>query len=98
MRNKTIFLSLVLVSAFLAMLATSALAQDAQQTLPDSAVVARVYFADRADLDRLAAQLDVWQVKHAEGYLLALLSPAQYDMLAQAGYRLELATPDKSLA
>jgi len=66
MRIKTIFVSLVLVSVLLATLASSALAQDTRQTPPpDSAVVARVYFADRADLDRLAAQLDVWQVKHA---------------------------------
>ena len=91
MRTKIIFVSLVLVSIWLATLASTALAQDARQaTLPESPVVARVYFADRVDLDRLAIELDVWQVNHAEGYLLALLSPAEYELLGQAGYRLEV--------
>jgi len=44
------------------------------------AVVARVYFADRRRPRPAGCQLDVWQVKHAEGYLLALLSPGQYDL------------------
>ena len=91
MRTKIIFVSVVLISIWLATLASTAFAQDARQTPPpDSPVVARVYFADRADLDWLAIELDVWQVNHAEGYLLALLSPAQYELLAQAGYRLEV--------
>jgi carboxypeptidase T len=91
MRIKSFFVSLVFVSILLAALASTALARDLQQeTVPDTAVVARVYFSDRADLDRLANQLDVWEVQHAKGYLLARLSPAQYDLLAQAGYRLEV--------
>jgi PKD repeat protein len=91
------FISLVLASLVLATLASAALARDARQTTPpgtslESPVVARVYYADRADLDRLANRLDVWDVKHTEGYLLALLSPAEYDQLVREGYRLEIDT------
>ena len=53
-------------------------------------VVARIYFADRAELDMLASQLDVWEVNHAEGYLVAMLSTERYDQLSQAGYILEI--------
>jgi len=48
-------------------------------------VVARVYFTSLDDLNRLAASLDVWEVHHAEGYLVALLTPAQSTALEQAG-------------
>lgn len=39
-------------------------------------IVARVYFADLDDLNRLGGWLDVWEVNHAAGYLVAMLSPA----------------------
>jgi len=54
------------------------------------AVVARVFFGDLADLDRLAHVLDVWEVVHEEGCLVALLQPGQLDALRQAGYRVEV--------
>jgi murein tripeptide amidase MpaA len=53
-------------------------------------VVARVYFENLDDLDQLAASLDVWEVHHAQGYLVALLTPDQSTALAGAGYRLEV--------
>ena len=53
-------------------------------------VVARVYFTSLDDLNRLAASLDVWEVHHAEGYLVALLTPAQSTALERAGYLIEI--------
>jgi len=53
-------------------------------------VVARVFFADLADLDRLAGELDVWVVAHEAGYLVALLPPDQFMALLQSGYRIEV--------
>ena len=53
-------------------------------------VVARVYFADPDDLDRLAEELDVWMVAHEAGYLVALLSRDQLTDLLRAGYRVEV--------
>jgi len=53
-------------------------------------VVGRVFFADPADLDRLAARLDVWHVVHDAGYLVALLHPDERAALLQAGYRVEI--------
>ena len=38
----------------------------------------------------LASQLDIWEVNHAEGYLVAMLSSERYDQLSQAGYTLEI--------
>ena len=53
-------------------------------------VVARVYFADRNDLNRLAGSLDVWEVHHGEGYLVASLRFHQHITLLQQGYRIEV--------
>jgi len=57
---------------------------------PSGPVVARVYYTDQADLDRLAAVLDIWEVNRAAGYALALLGPARYAALLAAGYRIEV--------
>lgn len=62
----------------------------AEIVLPAGPVVARVYYADKADLDRLAAVLDIWEVNRAAGYALALLSPQRYTALMETGYRLEV--------
>ena len=59
---------------------------------PDQAVVARVYYGTQANLDLLAQSLDIWEVNHAEGYIIALLSPAEYARLGQVGYRLVIDT------
>jgi carboxypeptidase T len=56
----------------------------------DGPVVARVYFADLTDLDRLAGELDVWAVAHEAGYLVALLLPDQFTALLQSGYQVEV--------
>ncbi len=45
---------------------------------PERPVVARVFFRDRTDLNRLARDLDVWEVNRQGGYLVALLHPAEY--------------------
>ena len=52
--------------------------------------MARVYFGQRAILDRLASRLDIWEANHSEGYLLALLGPQEYAELAQQGLRVEV--------
>jgi carboxypeptidase T len=58
--------------------------------LAERPVVARVFFADLADLNRLTGELDVWQVLHELGYLVALLRPEQLTALRRAGYRVEI--------
>jgi carboxypeptidase T len=53
-------------------------------------VVAQILFANLRDLERLAGELDVWEVHHQEGYLVALLHSNQYEALLQAGYQVEI--------
>ncbi len=64
--------------------------QPSPGTIPAGPVVGRIYYADKADLDRLAAVLDIWEVNRVEGYALALLSPERYAALIGAGYRIEI--------
>lgn len=52
----------------------------------------RVYYHDRADLQHLAARLDVWEVDEEGGFLLAPLSGDERADLMRKGYRLEAET------
>jgi carboxypeptidase T len=73
---------------------SSALGRDLSAAVPQADqsvseyVVARVYYGARANLDQLAAFLDIWEVNHTEGYLVALLSPSNYAQLERSGYTL----------
>ncbi len=49
-----------------------------------------MFFADLDDLNRLGGWLDVWEVNHAAGYLVAMLSPLDQQFLLQAGYQFEI--------
>lgn len=64
---------------------------------PADAVVARVYFADQADLNRLAGDLDVWEVHHSapagERYFVARLTASELASLRQRGYRVVIDQP-----
>ncbi|HSQ17292.1 MAG TPA: M14 family zinc carboxypeptidase [Anaerolineales bacterium] len=57
-------------------------------SLPSDDVVARVYYGTQANLNQLATFLDIWEVNHSEGYLVASLSPTSYAQLERAGYTL----------
>ncbi len=57
---------------------------------PDHPVVARIPFGTREQLQALAAELDVWEVHHDEGYLVALVRPEQYVSLTSSGYQLRI--------
>jgi len=50
--------------------------------------VATIFFTHTDQLSQLAATLDVWEVDHQQGFLIAQLSAAQLRDLRQAGYRL----------
>ena len=71
----------------------SASPRQAPAPIPEQPIgpsVARVYYADRADLDRLAESLDIWEVDRAAGYVVVLLTPARETALRRAGYRVEI--------
>jgi carboxypeptidase T len=78
---------IILISTSTTVLAKGQAAAPAPDGSPATPVVARVYFANGDDLNRLASTLDIWEVNHEAGYLVALLSPARYASLQQAGYR-----------
>jgi hypothetical protein len=71
---------------------THAVKATGQASLPESQpMVARVDFATQADLAALAARLDVWEVHHDGGYLIALLRSEDATWLKANGYTV---TPD----
>ena len=92
MRTQRIFNLLMIIILCLGSfgsLSAPALASEAE-AVNSQFVVARVYFNDRAGLDTLAARLDIWEVNHAEGYLVATLTEENVQQLIQAGYRVEI--------
>jgi carboxypeptidase T len=48
--------------------------------------VVHILYRGRADLDRLASQLDVWEVQPESDTLVARVSPTEYDWLLSQGY------------
>src|SRR3990170_284697 len=91
MSNKTRLVTLTLILILITTTASSALASRPGATATiEGPVGARVYFASQADLNLLATRLDVWEVEHAAGYLVALLRPGETTTLRQAGYRVEI--------
>ncbi|MFZ6030834.1 MAG: M14 family zinc carboxypeptidase [Chloroflexota bacterium] len=85
-RNSLLLLACLLVLAIGAAGGSPALAD----TPPDHAVVARVDYRSRANLETLAAELDIWEVHHEQGYLIALLQPEDFARLSEAGYAIRI--------
>jgi hypothetical protein len=48
-----------------------------------------VYYGSKAELDGLAAHLDIWEGHALEGYAVALLSGQEAASLVADGYRVE---------
>jgi len=92
MLNKRWFMVFMLIGMLFILTGSALLAgpftATAQQ--PADYVVARVHYVDRADLDQLAARLDVWEVDHKAGYLVTMLSSADLTELQNAGYIVEI--------
>ena len=91
------FRTLLILVALLALLPAAASAQPvAMAPTPPAgvtrAVVARVYYNDKADLNAMGAELDVWTVAAREGYAVVLLQPEQYSLLITSGHRIEVDT------
>ncbi len=76
---------------------TSSLAQltpQSQSGPPEGNLfVARVYYAEKSDLDRLASWLDIWEVNPAQGYLITILDSDAYQTLVQQGNEIWIDQP-----
>jgi len=78
-----------------ALLAGTIPAPSTAQSPPDPGHrLVRIYYRQRANLDALAAWLDVWEVHPADArtpapYLVAWVSPDEFEVLQAAGYKLE---------
>jgi hypothetical protein len=87
-----VLLTLVLVSL---MALTLAPAQSQQAPSPEARlsagepVVVRLHVQDRNHLNKVAGRLDIWEAHPEEGYVVAAVTPDQYEWLAGLGYQLE---------
>jgi carboxypeptidase T len=53
-------------------------------------IVARVYFDSREAANSLAAWREPWEIHHDKGYLVVELTAAEYAILTNAGFRIEV--------
>ncbi len=58
--------------------------------IPKDQLVIRLYFTDQANLNEVAGQLDIWEVHLEKLYVVAAVTPDQYQWLQSLGYRLEI--------
>lgn len=86
-RNLRALFALTLGWSFALLLHGAALAQTPDAGAGEPLVV-EITFAGQADANRLASQLDVWEVDHAAHTLVAYVTPAQAAALRAAGYTL----------
>ena len=59
-------------------------------TIPSQPTVVRIYFHTPEQLGELTSTLDVWEVHHQDGYLIALVSPVKFVVLTGQGYTIEI--------
>ena len=57
---------------------------------PCSELVVRAWFADRAQVDALAAHVEPWEVHHDEGWLVVEANAEVLGLLAELGFRVEV--------
>jgi len=63
---------------------------------PDEVLFAHVYYKDAEDLQRIADELDALEEADRQaGWVGVLLSPAEYDELIAAGYRIDVVGRDR---
>ncbi len=67
--------------------------QEAFLSTPGDHLVVRVQFPNRSVLNDLARFLDIFEVNHAEGYLVAMVTREEYDGLQRRGLPLEIDAP-----
>lgn len=53
-------------------------------------LVARIYFSRPAEIMRLASKVDIWEVQHGAGYIVAAMERDQFNKLRQDGYDLSV--------
>lgn len=93
LRSSIRSLALTLVVAYIFVCPIPTHANEVTPAQPPTApIVARVYFDGYADLARLSGHLDIWTVDHDYEYVVALVTPAQYEWLRKAGYAVEVDT------
>jgi carboxypeptidase T len=78
------------ITALLILHAVAALAGERLDSSTTGQLIVRVYFADRAALARLAAELDIWEVNRAEQFVVARIDQSAYRALLARGYRVEI--------
>jgi carboxypeptidase T len=57
---------------------------------PSAPVVVRLHVQDRDDLNAVAGELDIWEAHPEDLYVVAAVTPDQYEWLETLGYRLEI--------
>ena len=67
------------------LIVTSSAPLEAQPTDP---AVVRVFLDDQEQLDAIAGELDIWEAQPGAGYIVAAVTPAQYQWLDGLEYRL----------
>ncbi len=57
-----------------------------ERTTENESIIIRIEFENQAELNQLVTRLDIWEVNHAERYLVAYVNHAEYVELISAGY------------
>ncbi len=91
MVQKRLLWLLVLVTTLTtASLAVPGVPSNTLAAAPKHPVVVRLYVKDRDHLNAVAAELDIWETYPESGYVVAAVTPSQYQWLDSLDYRQEV--------
>ncbi len=93
-KNTRLLARLAVVLAVWLVLASVASAQKPTPQAPPPFVLIRIYYSSQAELQRIVAESDVWEVNRAQGYVLVAAPPDAPEKLAKAGQKVEVNIKD----
>ena len=85
MNHRSLWLLTILLAVFFAF-TCNALAQGLEGDIK----IVRIYYESQAQLNELAATLDVWEVNRGEGYFVAMVQSQQLQALRERGLRVDV--------
>ncbi len=89
-QKRGIWLSALLLVLVLAGLTGSSSVAETAASEPAESVVIRLHYRDKAHLNAVAGELDIWEVDQEGGYVVAEVSLPTYEWLRSLDYELEI--------
>ena len=80
----------ILISIFILFLSAPWFQFEQQTAADEEPLLARISYEHRNDLSVLANSVDIWEVNHEQGYVVAYLTSTEYQELISMGFAVDI--------